>query len=102
MTRHVIALLLTIATLLGAFPAWAVGYSVNFCAKYNIDFNDAGTTVGDDYFTDDSVNLDAHGTRIRVRRNSDSYDVFDTYTDWSGSNAGCTGNLNCTRARRTR
>ena len=71
--------------------ASAATYSVNFCAEYNVDYEDVD--IGEDFWTNNSSNKTARGIRVRVRRNSDDDDRYYDYTDYNGSSAGCTGNI---------
>lgn len=72
--------------------AHAVNYTVTFCADYSIDFDDADSGVGDDYFTSNS-DRPARGARVRVMRNDTGTDAYYDYTDWDGANPGCTSAL---------
>jgi len=72
--------------------ARAALYSVDFCAKYGIDYNDASSGAGDDWFTTNTARV-ANGAKIRVRQLPAGPDKFFDYTDDSGANAGCTSSL---------
>lgn len=86
-----LSVLYTIASL---YPnvASATNYNVRFCIEYSVDYTDASTSTGDDYFTD-NADKTAYGARLRVTRNSDSYDIYYDYSDDSGVYAGCTTSL---------
>jgi len=80
--------------LIVAFPAWATNYTVTFCGKYAVDYDDASTSVGDDYFTSNADKV-ARGAYIRVRRDSDSHDMYANFTPDDGGSGvtGCTSAL---------
>jgi hypothetical protein len=73
--------------------ARASQYLVKFCAEYSIDFDDADASVGDDYFISNDTDRPARGAMVRVRRNSDNFDMYYNYTSWDGATPGCTGTL---------
>lgn len=70
--------------------AGATTFSVNFCFEHGVDYEDVG--AGEDFWTG-NADRTARGIRVRVRRVSDNYNLYYTYTDYNGSQAGCTGNL---------
>ena len=78
--------------LLLSFSVNATIYNVNFCAEYSIDFDDAHSGVGDDYFQTNS-NVPARGAFFHIEDIFSNYVHYDTYTDWDGSTPGCTGGV---------
>lgn len=68
--------------------AFASTVSVKFCAMYGVDFTDAISGLGDDYITS-TTSIPARGTKLWVRRNSDSVLVFNDYTSDTDTDPGC-------------
>jgi hypothetical protein len=60
-----------------------------FCGQYAVDYDDASTTIGDDFFTDNTPKP-ARGAKINVTRNSDGVCLYCDFTPYDGADAGCT------------
>lgn len=86
---RLLSLALFLAFGLAPASAHAATYNTLFCFDYGVDFDDASTSVGDDYWTSNSDKT-ARGARVQVTRLADSTDVYDDYTDYNGTYAGCT------------
>ena len=84
-------LLLMMALLLT--PSMAAGATYKVCARYDLDFLDATSTVGDDYITNNSSRA-ARGAYIRVRLVSTNVVVAQGYATESGTYSGCLEGVN--------
>lgn len=71
-------------------PALASANPTNtrFCAKYQVNYDDALVAVGDDYFTD-NTDKPALGARVDVYRSNGALE-WSGYTPDSGVDEGCT------------
>ena len=92
--RVMVLIMATFWATLMTSEAMATTYSVRFCAKANIFYDDVDSSVGDDHWTDNAVDQLLYGARVRVQRNSDGLDVYYDYTSYSGTYIGCTPLLN--------
>lgn len=71
------------------FPvAFGTTYNVRFCAEYDVSYDDADPSFGDDFVTSNGT-YPAAGAYIKVIRNSDSYVMRYEATEEKGVNAGC-------------
>lgn len=77
-----LALVVTVAT------AFAASYNITFCADYDVAYDDADASFGDDYITTDTT-YPARGARLKVVRNSDGYVMRDSFMTWDGATPGC-------------
>lgn len=84
MTRYLVISM----SLFWAQASQAATHQVRFCVEYSVDFVDALSTTGDDFYTD-NTDKPARGTRLRVRANSTNVDVFYGYTEDDDPTEGC-------------
>ncbi len=80
LTTLVIALLL---------PTAASAVPVRLCFEHNIDYSDADTNVGDDFWTNNN-DVDALGVWVKVVNGNGGDTVHNTWVSRSGSYPGCT------------
>lgn len=98
MSRTLLAVAFALLSLVVAPKAYATTYSVNFCARYSVEFEDSDSSYGDDYLTS-NADLTARGVELRVKDLVTNADVYFDFTDWTGGSAGCTGSLSLDSTR---
>lgn len=80
--------MLTLSLLFASAHAHAAGTWVQVCGEYSVDYDDARSAVGDDYWTHNGDKT-ARGVRMKVTRNSDGAQMYYGYTAYTGVSAGC-------------